>query len=238
MATIAETDDPGTRRIRIGGVRRFIADRMVESLAGAAQLSFHGEADATRLLQLRSGWKSEGSPVSIEDCLILAFARALAGQPDLNGTADKDEIVLSSAIHIAIAIAAPDGLKTPILRDAGIKSLEAIAEERKDLVARALNRKLQVSEMKGGTATISNLGMTRVHHFTPILNSGQMVLLGIGCIVPRLALGSTGELIERKMLGLSLTVDHRVVDGEPAGRLLTRLCEEIESFDADRGQPT
>src|SRR3546814_10588586 len=146
-----------------------------------------------------------------------------------NGIAGKDEITLFEAVHIAVAIAAPDGLKTPVIRDACTKTVEAVAAERKDFVARAIARKLQVSEMKGGTATISNLGMSRVQHFTPILNSGQMVLLGMGTITPRLALDADGKLVERKMIGLSLTVDHRVGDGARAGRLLTRLCEEIES---------
>lgn len=232
MATKAVPDEePGVRRVRIGGVRRFIADRMIESLAEAAQLSFHAEADLTPLLRRRAEWKAAGSPVGIEDCLIAAFVKALGAQPDINGTVTKDEVILSDAIHIAVAISAPDGLKTPVIRDAGSKSLEAIAVERRELVARALARKLQVSEMKGGTATISNLGITRVQHFTPILNNGQMALLGIGCVTPRLAL-EDGKLVERSMIGLSLTVDHRVVDGEPAGRLLTRICEEIETIGA------
>lgn len=220
----------GVRRVRITGVRRFIAERMRESLAEAAQLSFHAEADVTGLLRRRAEWKMVGSPVGVEDCVIAAFAKALGGQPEINGTVEKDEIVLSDAVHLAIAIAAPDGLKTPVLRDAGGKTLEIIAAERRDMVARAQAKKLQVSEMKGGTATISNLGMTRVQHFTPILNSGQMALLGVGCLTPRLALGEGGAVIERQMLGLSLTVDHRVVDGEPAGRLLTRVCANIEAI--------
>lgn len=231
MATVSVSDEEsGTRRVRIGGVRRFIADRMLESLAEAAQLSFHAEADASALLRQRAAWKATGSPIGVEDCLIAAFAKALGAHPDINGTVTRDEIILSDAIHVAIAIAAPDGLKTPVLRDAGTKTVEQIAIERRDLVTRALAKKLQVSEMKGGTATVSNLGMTRVQHFTPILNSGQMALLGIGCVTPRLAFDGAGNVIERQMLGLSLTVDHRVVDGEPAGRLLTRVCHEIEAF--------
>jgi len=231
MANASGTEDTGVRRVRLGGVRRFIADRMMESLGTAAQLSFHGEADASRLLALRASWKTEGKATGIEDCLIACFARALASQPDLNGTAGVDEILLSPTVDIAVAIAAPDGLKTPVIRNVEQKSAEAIGAERKDLVARAFAGKLQVSEMKGGSATISNLGNSRVQHFTPILNSGQMVLLGIGAITSRLALGEGGAIRERKMMGLSLTVDHRVVDGEPAARLLTRICEEIETFD-------
>ncbi|MDB5713948.1 MAG: 2-oxo acid dehydrogenase subunit [Sphingomonadales bacterium] len=230
MTTTDISSEANTRITRISGVRRFIADKMMESLASSAQLTFHGEADAGRFLELRAGWKRDGIASSIEDCLIVAFARTLKAQPDLNGTATRDEIALSDAVHIAIAIASQDGLKTPVIRNADAKSLEAITGERKDFAARASTRKLQVSEMKGATATISNLGTTRVQHFTPILNNGQMVLLGIGCVTSRLSLDADRNVIERQMLGLSLTVDHRVVDGEPAGRFLTQLCQEIETF--------
>src|SRR3546814_5962996 len=84
MATDIGMDEPGTRRVRISGVRRFIADRMMESLGSAAQLTFHGEADATHLLALRAGWKRDGRVAGVEDCVIVALARALAAQPDLN----------------------------------------------------------------------------------------------------------------------------------------------------------
>ena len=220
----------GVREIRLGGVRKFIAERMRESLAGTAQLSFHAEADITRLLELRAGWKAALIGVGIEDCLVAVLARALALQPDCNGTANADSVTLHDAVHIAVAIAAPDGLKTPVLRDVATKPLAQIARERCDLVDRARDKKLQVSEMKGATATLSNLGASRVRFFTPILNSGQLLLLGIGTAEIRPAFDATGAVAARTFLGLSLTVDHRIIDGEPAARLLTSICEQLESF--------
>lgn len=230
MSVAASPDEAGIRRVRIGGVRKFIAERMRESLAHAAQLTFHGEADLTRLLELRAGWKATGVPIGVEDCLIVALARALAEQPEINGTSDDEAVTIHDAIHVAIAIAAPDGLKTPVLRDVGSKSLLVLAQERRDLIDRALAKKLQVSEMKGGTVTLSNLGNSRVHFFTPILNGGQLALLGVGCPEVRPAFAADGAVVARSHLGLSLTVDHRIVDGEPAARLLTAICRHIEEF--------
>src|SRR3546814_20857483 len=126
-----------------------MADRMMESLGSAAQLTFHGEADATHLLALRAGWKRDGRVAGVEDCVIVALARALAAPPDLNGIAGKDEITLFEAVHIAMAIAAPNGLKTPVIRDACTKHVKAVAPESKVFVARALPRHTQASETKG-----------------------------------------------------------------------------------------
>ncbi len=234
MGEAIQPDETGIRRVRIGGVRKFIADRMRESLAHAAQLTFHGEAELTRLLELRAGWKADGVPIGIEDCLVVALARALAGQPEINGTSDDEAITIHDEINVAIAIAAPDGLKTPVLRNVGARSLLEVAQDRRDLVDRALTKKLQVSEMKGATVTLSNLGNSRVRFFTPILNGGQLALLGIGCPERRPAFDAEDNVVARSFLGLSLTVDHRIVDGEPAARLLTAICREIEEFSEKR----
>lgn len=230
--TVATTDEPGVRKIRISGVRRFIADRMQESLTQAAQLTFHAEADLTQLVARRAAWKAESISIGIEECLIAALARGLAAHPALNGTADNEYIHLYDEVHVAFAVAAPDGLKTPVIRNAANKTLPQLAQERRDLVDRAMTKKLQVSEMKGGTVTLSNLGTTRVQYFTPILNAGQLALLGIGCPTTRVVIDADGKVEGRKFIGLSLTVDHRIVDGEPAARLLTHICESIEQFAA------
>lgn len=230
-AEVAVPTAPGERRERLTGVRKFIAARMVASLAQAAQISFHADCDASRLFALRAEWKAAGVAISIEDCLIAALARTLVGFPELNGVGDGDDVVYHNAVHVAVAIAGPHGLRTPVVRDANRKSLLELADCRANLVTRARSNTLKVSEMKGGTVTVSNLGQTRVDHFTPILNAGQLVLLGIGRARPQLALTGNGAIIERRVIGLSLTVDHRIVDGDPAARFLTQLCEEIERFD-------
>jgi pyruvate/2-oxoglutarate dehydrogenase complex dihydrolipoamide acyltransferase (E2) component len=215
----------------LSAVRRVIAERMMASLHGSAQLSYHADADVTDLLRSRQNWKTAGRAAGIEDCAIRAFARALSLHPEINCVFDGTAVRYDPAVHVAIAVATPGGLMTPVLRDADTKPIEVIAVERADLVERARAGRLKVSDMKGATATLSNLGKTRVRHFTPILNGGQACLLGLGRIEPRVALDAGGAVTERHLMGLSLTADHRVVDGWPAGQFLTTLCGLLEAFD-------
>ena len=216
---------------RLAGARRVIAQRMMQSLAASAQLTYHTDADVTELMARRTGWKARGAGISLEDCAIAALAGALAAQPQLNGTLQDDLLKLEAAVDVAVAISVGDGLMTPVIRNADRLDLAGVAAARADLVARARSGALKVSEMKGGTTTISNLGLTVVRHFTPILNGGQLTLLGLGRIETRLARSATGEVVERLSLGLSLTADHRVVDGEPAGHLLGDICERLGTLD-------
>jgi len=218
---------------RLAGARRVIARRMMQSLAGSAQLTYHTDADVTELMARRAAWKARGVRVSLEDCAIAALAGALAAQPQLNGTLQDDLLKLEAAVDVAVAISVGDGLMTPVIRNADRLDLADVAAAREDLVARARSGALKVSEMKGGTTTISNLGLTVVRHFTPILNGGQLTLLGLGGMETRLARSATGEIVERLSLGLSLTADHRVVDGEPAGHLLGDICERLRTLDVN-----
>ena len=218
---------------RLAGARRVIARRMMRSLAASAQLTYHADADITDLMARRTGWKARGARISLEDCAIAALAGALAAQPQLNGTLADDVLNLEASVDVAVAISVSGGLMTPVVRNAQRLDLAGVAAARADLVARARSGTLKVSEMKGGTTTISNLGLTVVRHFTPILNGGQLTLLGLGRTETRLARSAAGEIVERLSLGLSLTADHRVVDGEPAGRLLGDICERLRTLDAN-----
>lgn len=215
---------------RLSGVRRFIADRMQQSLQQSAQLSYFAEADIGGVLAQREDWKRSGLRIGIEDCVIRALARTLVDFPEFNGTLDGEHWRFGGPIHVAVAIAAPSGLVTPVLREAQALSLPQLATERRRLVGLAGEGRLQVSDMKGGTITVSNLGQTRVRHFTPILNQGQLALLGLGRIEDVWSPAGDGLRPSRR-LPLSLTADHRVIDGEPAGRFLDRLCQELEAFE-------
>ena len=203
---------------------------MMQSLAEAAQLSFHGECDVSGLMTRRAEWKAAGRAVSLEDCLVAALAGVMARHPQYNGSVEDNCLKGSREVHIALAMPVDGLLMTPVLKQANAKSLDEISAQRRELARRARSGELNVSDMVGGTVTLSNLGLTAVHHFTPILNHGQAVLLGVGNIQPRLALDETGGLLERQMMGLSLTVDHRFVDGEPAGRLLGEICDTLSAL--------
>lgn len=223
----------GVRIIPLKGVRGMIADAMVKSLATAAQLTHHGSADATAMLAEKTRLAEGGIKASVEDLLMLAVTRALKKHPDANGRVEGKEVHLSDAIDLSVAIALPGNLLVaPAISGAGEMDVSELRAARQDLAARAKANKLSVTEMTGGTFTVSNLGLTRVEHFTPIINAPQICILGIGKLTDRAVRTDDGGIDLRPHVGLSLTFDHRAIDGAPAGALLTTICAEIEGMGA------
>ena len=219
------------RIVPLKGVRGMIADRMVESLQTGAQLTHQGSADASGLIAEKARLAEADTKVSVEDLLMLAVIRALKKNPDANGRVEGREVRLPVAIDLSVAIALPGNLLVaPAIFGAGEMSVTELRAARQDLAGRAKVNKLSVTEMTGGTFTVSNLGLTRVEHFTPIINAPQICILGIGRLVDRAVRGDDGGIELRPHVGLSLTFDHRALDGAPAGDLLTAICEEIEGF--------
>lgn len=219
------------RTVPLRGIRGMIADAMVTSLAGAAQLTHHGRANATGLLAEKARLAAAGTKVSVEDLLMLATVRALKQHPEANGRVAGREIMLHDRIDLCVAMALPGShLVAPAIFGVETMDAHALRTARQDLAARAKINKLTVTEMTGGTFTLSNLGLTRVEHFTPILNAGQICLLGIGCMTDRPVRTAAGGIDLCPHIGLSLTFDHRALDGAPAGQLLTTLCAEIEGM--------
>jgi pyruvate dehydrogenase E2 component (dihydrolipoamide acetyltransferase) len=207
-----------------------IADQMVASLRDAAQLTHHARADMSALMATRAVLAQADVKVSVEDLLMAALVRVLGRHPEMNGVVKGREIVLSNRIDLCVAIALPGNLlAAPAIFGACGKSLPELRAARQDLAARARTNTLTVSEMTGGTFTISNLGLSRVEQFTPILNAPQIGILGIGRIVETAVPGADGVTF-RPFAGLSLTFDHRAVDGSPAADFLNDLCTEIEGF--------
>ncbi|WP_424934275.1 2-oxo acid dehydrogenase subunit E2 [Amaricoccus macauensis] len=219
------------RTVRLSGVRGMIADKMMESLQTAAQLTHHGAADATALMAEKARLADAGVKVSVEDLLMLAVVRALKRSPDANGRVEGKEVKLSAAIDLGIAIALPGNLlAAPAIFGADAMGVEELRAARRDLATRARANKLSVREMTGGTFTVSNLGLTRVEQFTPIINAPQIAILGIGRTVERAVRAEDGSVALSPHIGLSLTFDHRAIDGAPAADALTAICEEIEGM--------
>lgn len=216
--------------IPLRGIRGVIAQKMSESLQAHAQLSYTATVDMTNILDARARLKAAEALPRLEDLLIFSVARALQKHPDHNGTTDGKQANLSEAVHLGVAIATKVGLMVPVIRDAESKSLEDISIDRRNLVKKAMVGKLTVSDMTGATFTISNLGQTRVETFTPIISMPQIAILGIGCMTSTLVRSEAGEIVERPIMSLSLTADHRVVDGWPSGQFLSTLCNTIETF--------
>lgn len=217
--------------VPLKGVRGMIADRMVESLQTAAQLTHHGSADASALMAEKGRLAEAGTKASVEDLLMLAVVRALKKSPDANGRVEGREVRLSETIDLSVAIALPGNLLVaPAIFGADAMTVSELRAARQDLATRAKANKLSVTEMTGGTFTVSNLGLTRVEHFTPIINAPQICILGIGRMTDRAVRAPDGTIELRPYVGLSLTFDHRALDGAPAGDLLTAICGEIEEM--------
>ncbi len=231
-----------TRRTTIPfeGVRRLIAERMHQSLQQAAQLTLTTEADATALVELRSHLVPAAQvyghrPPSYTDLLVAIVARVLRDHPLLNSSLvveqGREEIVCWQEINIGVAVALdpPErGLIVPVLRNADQKPLQAISEELGALVERARAGRLTMDDLQGGTFTLTNLGQVEVDAFTPILNPPQAAILGIGRIARKPAVYQDQVAI-RSLMTLSLTFDHRIVDGAPAGAFLRDVKRAIEA---------
>ena len=223
------SDNDITNVIPLKGLRGMIASNMRRSLDEAAQLTHHAECEIEALLNFKEAMASSGTKVSIEDLLADCVVRTLVRHPGLNGRIENKEIRHYRNVHIGFAIALPgDKLIAPVVFDANEKSLMERAEARKNMLERAKKGELSVPEMTAGTFTLSNLGRSRVRFFTPIINLPQLAILGIGETYTRPVEDDAGQWVSRRFMGLSLTFDHRAVDGGPAAGFLSDLCEEIE----------
>jgi pyruvate dehydrogenase E2 component (dihydrolipoamide acetyltransferase) len=221
---------PG-RTIPFEGIRRVVAERLHESLQTMAQLTISREAEVAGLVarrrQLALGFEAAtGVHLTYTDLLIREVARLLAEHGLLNSTLVDGSILVSEEVHMGFAVALEDGLIVPVIRDVHRLSLSDIARERVELAAKAQAGTLTLEEIEGGTFTISNLGAFGADTFTPIINPPQCAILGIGRIVEKPAVVD-GEVVVRPTMWLSLTFDHRLVDGAPAANFLQALAERM-----------
>lgn len=218
---------PPARVISFIGMRQTIAERMTQSLQTMAQLTIQTEVDATDLVRLREQLKEEFD-LTYTDLLIKAVAEALKAHPILNAALVGDEIHLLGEIHIGMAVALEDGLLVPVVRDADKQSLQEIAQETRRLAQGAREGTLTVDEVTSSTFTVTNLGAYGVDGFTPIINPPEVAILGVGRIVDKPAIHD-GQIVRRSIMVLSLTIDHRIVDGAPGAEFLRTVKQLLES---------
>lgn len=225
----------GETRSAIPRVRQVISERMSASSQTTAPVTLTTEVDATELVKLRQGLKNTGKsdnrPVpSYNDLLAKLVAEVLGDHPQLNARFEGNEIVTSSAVNMGFAVDTERGLVVPVVRDVRAKSIRQIAAEGTEFVERARNGALRTEDMSGGTFTITNLGMYEIDAFTPIINLPQCAILGVGRFVPKqVVIDAEAERVAiRQMMFLSLTFDHRLVDGAPAARFLQQVKRYIE----------
>lgn len=218
----------GVRQVvPLRGIRGRIAQRMRESVDTAAHVTIFTEVDATELVALRTRLKDDGINVSYNDLMVFIVARALRDHPALNATQVGDEIHYLEPIHIAVAVDTDRGLLVPVIRDADKKGLAQISAEFAALAQAAKEGRSQPDDLTGGTFTITNLGMYEIDGFTPIINPPQCAILGVGRIIEK-PVGRDGQIVLRKMMVLSLSFDHRLVDGAPAARFLQQVKRLVE----------
>jgi len=165
--------------------------------------------------------------MSVTDLILAATARALVEFPQVNAALVGDSIEIYSEVNIGLAVALDDGLVTPVIRNAAHLSLTEFSQQRRIMVDKATAGRLEMGDMANGTFTITNLGGTNIRFFTPIINPPQAAILGVGQIAPA-AVVVEDRLEVRPMMGLSLTFDHRVVDGLPAARFLSYIKTLLE----------
>lgn len=231
-APSAKAEEEPARKILLTGMRKAIADNMHASLQNTAQLSFASEVDVTESLRfldlVRAQYKKDESVrISLNDIVILATSRALKRFPIMNSTQAGDEILLHDSVGMGIAVAIPEGLIVPVLRDADKKGLLQIAAEARVLIEKARTNSLSMDEVTGGTFTITNLSSSTVNNFTPILRPPETGILGLGRVLKKPVV-IDGEIQIRSMMGLSLTFDHRVVDGSPAAEFFDLVYRYLE----------
>ena len=217
--------------IAMDGIRGIIAERMTLSLQTNASVTLHTEVDATGLVELRAmlNDKLQARAVSLTytDLLVKVVANALREHPRLNATLTDEGIHLLPEINIGVAVALEDGLVVPVVRDADKERLSEISTRVKDFAERARDNQLTPGELQGGTFTITNLGNFGIDAFTPIINPPESAILGVGRILKKPVVHED-EIVVRSMLALSLTFDHRVVDGAPAAQFLQTVSGYIQ----------
>ena len=235
---VSTAPETGLQPVPMGRLRKLIADRMAASAHTTAPVTLTTEVDATGLYKMHQGWKNDpdlqGQVLpSYTDMLLKLVAQALSEYPVMNARLDGEQLVYQELIHIAIAVDTPAGLVAPVVRQVQSKGLKQIARETSALINKALAGRLSLDEVSGSTFTITNLGMYDIDGFTPIINLPECAILGVGRIVAKVVVidDETEATAVRRMMALSLTFDHRLVDGAPAARFLKRIRQLVEKPD-------
>jgi pyruvate dehydrogenase E2 component (dihydrolipoamide acetyltransferase) len=208
-------------------IRKTIAKRLAQSIGPIPTFYLTSEIDMERMAELRAELPEEGRP-SFNDVIVKAAAMALQQHPMVNAWWQDDRIRQWHEVHIAMAVAIDEGLITPVIRHADSKSLREIAVEAKDLARRARERKLAPEEYTGGTFSISNLGMLDIDEFTAVINPPEVAILAVGAIAAR-PVAHEGQLVVRRRLRVTLSCDHRVVDGATGAMFLKTLKQMLEN---------
>jgi len=226
-------DDPTPRTVREertpSPMRKTIANRLQESYRNAVHVTVSREVDAEALLDAVD---AAGTDVSLLDVLLRALSDALDAHPAFNATFEDGTHRLYEEHNVGVAVAIDDGLVAPVVADVGDRTLDGIATERRRLTEAVQAGDYAMTDLRGGTFTVSNLGPLGVDGFTPIINPPQVAILGVNRVQERARPNGEGGVTFRRTLPLDLSFDHRVVDGADAARFLGTLAEGVEAAGA------
>ena len=223
----APTAAEGFTDLPLTQIRKTIAKRLAQSIGPIPTFYLTSEIDMERVAELRAELAEEGRP-SFNDIIIKAAAMALRQHPMVNAWWQEDRIRQWHEVHVSMAVAIDEGLITPVIRHADRKSLREISAEAKDLARRARERKLAPEEYTGGTFSISNLGMLDIDEFTAVINPPESAILAVGRIAAKPVVYD-GQVVARRRLRLTLSCDHRIVDGATGATFLKTLKQMLEN---------
>ena len=219
--------------VKLDGMRKTIAARLTEAKQTVPHFYLRREIKLDALMKFRGDLnkqlESRGVKLSVNDFIIKACALALQAVPDANAVWAGDKVLKLKPSDVAVAVAIEGGLFTPVLKDAEMKSLSALSAEMKDLATRARDRKLAPHEYQGGTFAISNLGMFGIQNFDAVINPPHGAILAVGAGQKKPVVGSDGELTVATVMSVTLSVDHRVIDGAMGAELLQQIVENLEN---------
>ena len=216
------------REVRVVGIRKIISERLSKSYREAVHVTVNMEVFMDNLSKLRENISSEYSmKIPYTVLLLKLISMTLSEFPDVNSALENGKIVEYESVNINIAVDSPIGLVTPVIREVNLKGLKELIKDYEDVISRAKEAKLKQVDFVGGTFTITNLGMFGVDCFNPIINPPQAAILGINRIVEKPVV-IDNEIKIAKTMNLSLTFDHRIIDGAEASRFLLKLKSYIE----------
>ncbi len=214
-------------RKEMTSMRKIIGKRMLESKKISPSVSYNIKVDVSALKKYREDIK-DIIKVSYNDILVKILSKLLIDFPVLNGSIEEDQIITRNYVNMGVAVALSDGLIVPVIKYANKKGLREISEEIKELSKKARNNELSPDDLKDGTFTISNIGMYGVESFTPIINQPQLAILGVNVVKDEVVV-ENGNIVIKPILNLSLTADHRAIDGAVAAEFLSKLKQYIEN---------
>ncbi len=222
------------RSTALSGMRRVIAQRLLESKTTIPHFYLNIEIDTEALMTLReqvntASLANGGPKYTVNDYIMRATVLATDAVPEVNASFQGDAILQHGEIHLSVAVAIKEGLVTPVIRSAQTKSIKELAAELKDLAGRAKDKKLTPDEMQGGTLTISNLGAFGIGHFDAIINPPQAAILAIGTITKQPVVNAAGQIVPGQRMWIGMSCDHRVIDGAVGARFLSELKRFLET---------